>query len=194
MNKDLLQAKDNHLEHILSTYDYFDNLINNHKNVQLLSLKKCINHLITVMQPLLQNNNILIFNQCPEFHIKMCESEIMLVLLNILNNSFYELTKYKTLNKRYIFLDVQLKENSSIEIHIKDTRKTIITNAIFEHYSNTTDVKQNEDMRLFLSNKIVHESMNGELKVENCEFVFKNEPLNCTNFIVTLKEANHAEL
>ncbi|MFA7090698.1 MAG: hypothetical protein WC149_02470 [Arcobacteraceae bacterium] len=192
MHKDLFQTKDDHIEHLLCTYNYFDNFINNQKNVQLFHLQTNINTLISMMQPLLHNNSISIYNQCPDYTINVCESEITLVLLNILNNSFYELTKNKTLKKRYIFIEAQLKENSSLEIHIKDTRKTLNPNTIFKDYSNTSEVKQNADMRLFSSYKIVQESLKGELRVEHCDFLFENKKLACTDFIITIKECSHA--
>lgn len=193
MHKDLLQTKDAHMEHLLCTYDYFDNFINNQKNVQLFNLRNTFDTLIAMMQPLLHNNNISIYNECPnEYMLKVCESEITLVLLNILNNSFYELTKNKTLKKKYIFLEAQLKENASFEIHIKDTRESINSNTIFEHYSTTNEVKQNANMRLFSSYKIVQESLKGKLRVENCDCVFEGEKLSCTDFIITLTKCSHA--
>ncbi|MFA7571897.1 MAG: hypothetical protein WCY75_11710 [Sulfurimonadaceae bacterium] len=188
MSKKVCEFKDNsQTKHLLWTFDYFDYFINHQNKTNPFNLKICIDTLIDMIEPLLGNNFITVYNNCQEIYLKEYESEITVALLNILNNSLYELTKNKTHRNRYIFINAYTK-NGFVTIEIKDSRENINTHTILKQFTSTLELKNNPDTRLFFSHKIIQETIKGELYVEKSTQVIKDETLDCVNFIIKIKE------
>jgi hypothetical protein len=188
MSKKVCEFKDNsQTKHLLWTFDYFDYFINHQNKTNPFNLKICIDTLIDMIEPLFGNNFITVYNDCKEIYLKEYESELTVALLNILNNSLYELTKNKTRPNRYIFINAQAK-NGFVYIEIKDNRENINTQTILKQFTSTLELKNNPDTRLFFSHKIIQETIQGELSVEKSTHLLKDEPLACVNFIIKIKE------
>jgi hypothetical protein len=188
MSKKVHEFKDNsQAKHLLWTFDYFDYFINHQKTTQSFNLKNCIDTLIDMIEPLFGNNFITVYNNCQEIYLKEYESELTVALLNILNNSLYELTKNTTRLKRYIVIDTQLKDGF-IYIEIKDSRENINTHTLLKQFTSTLELKNNPDTRLFFSHKIIQETIKGELSVEKSTHILKDETFACVNFIIKIKE------
>lgn len=189
MNKKVYEFKDNsQAKHLLWTFDYFDYFINHQKKTQSFNVKKCVDTLINMIEPLFKDNFITIYNHCQELYLKEYESELTVALLNILNNSLYELTKNTTFHNRYIFINTQSK-NGFIYIQIKDSRENINTNTILKHFTSTLELKNSHDTRLFFSHKIIQESIKGELLVKKTTQLQNNENLSCILFTIKIKES-----
>lgn len=149
---------DYHTKQMNDTFAYFNEFMNKSQSTKSFNLKKCIDNSIDILRPLLQNNHIMVCSSCQNIDVFSCESEMTLALLNILNNSFFELTKNETQKERYIHIESKRSENNSLKITIQDTRKLApaISQTIFEQYDNTYENRNSFDMRLLISKRLLN--------------------------------------
>ena len=103
------------------------------------------------------------------------ETELIQVLINILNNSKDAL---KLLNdEKLIFIDIFM-ENKKAIIEIKDNAGGIdegIMDKVFEPYFTTKHQSQGTGIGLFMCKEIINKHMNGQLNISNQSFEYKNK-------------------
>ena len=133
---------------------------------------------------------ILIENVDRNNTIKTYENELKQVILNILNNS-KDALKNITNSKRYIQINTLNSDNITY-LEFIDNGGGIpkdILNRVFEPYFTTKHKTQGTGLGLYMTHKIVTQSIGGEIDIENCEYTFENIKFDkCTK--VSIKISN----
>ncbi len=130
------------------------------------------------------NHFINIEKNIKDFDLNSYENELNQVLLNILSNSKDAL---KTIDeeKRFIFINTNRK-NDDLIIEIIDTGggiKDDIISRVFEPYFTTKYNSQGTGLGLYMTHKIVTDSMNGNIKIQNTEY---KEYEKCTKVTISI--------
>jgi signal transduction histidine kinase/ABC-type nitrate/sulfonate/bicarbonate transport system substrate-binding protein len=174
---------DNTLDSILNTSRYLSNTIDDfryffkpQKEKEYFYLENCCNKTIDLLDVNFEENNIKVV--CKKENIKIFgyETELIQVLINILNNA-KDALELVDLDDRFIFIDI-LKENSKAVIRIKDNAGGIpenILNKVFEPYFTTKHQAQGTGIGLYMCREIMSKHMNGYIELSNVEYKYKNK-------------------
>ncbi len=137
-------------------------------------------HEITIIENVDKNNTINTY-----------ENELKQVILNILNNS-KDALKNITNSKRYIQINT-LNCDNIIYIEVIDNGGGIaknILNRVFEPYFTTKHKTQGTGLGLYMTHKIITQSIGGEIYIENCEYTFENKKFDkCTKVSIKIKNS-----
>ena len=170
------------LDSILNTSKYLSNTIDDfryffkpQKEKENFYLEKCCRKTIDLINPNFLNKDIQINYKMENIQISGYETELIQVLINILNNSKDAL---KLLNdEKLIFIDIFM-ENKKVIIEIKDNAGGIdegIMDKVFEPYFTTKHQSQGTGIGLFMCKEIINKHMNGQLNISNQSFEYKNK-------------------
>ena len=123
--------------------------------------------------------------------IKICNypNELVQVVINIINNSKDAFLKNDT-RKRCIFIDISESSNQ-IKISIKDNADGINKNyidKIFEQGFTTKEDKKGTGIGLYMSKRLVNESMKGNIEVKNTKYTYKNIEFSGAEFTIVLNK------
>ena len=174
---------DKTLDSILNTSQYLSNTIDDfryffkpQKEKEDFYLEKCCNKTIDLLNANFIENNINVIYRIENIKVNGYETELIQVLINILNNSKDALSFLEN-QDRYIFIDI-LKENNKAIIKIKDNAGGIpsdILNKIFEPYFTTKHQSQGTGIGLYMCQEIIYKHMNGHIDISNTQFEYKNK-------------------
>ena len=135
----------------------------------------CCNKTIDLLQANFVEKNIKIIDNIQDVKVNGYETELIQVLINILNNAKDALESFENEN-RLIFIDIN-KKNKKAFIEIKDNAGGIdplILEKIFEPYFTTKHQTQGTGIGLYMCQEILFKHMNGNINISNCEFEYKN--------------------
>ena len=135
------------------------------------SVLKSIEKPVKMLKPLFEKHGIKLNISGNDFFINGCESEFQQVLLNLLNNARDAHLHNNTTNA-HLNISCEVMDLIGI-ISIDDNAGGIpleLREKIFEPYFTTKAREDGTGIGLYMSRKIIHEKMNGELN-----FVSKNE-------------------
>ncbi|QDM01661.1 ABC transporter substrate-binding protein [Aliarcobacter butzleri] len=181
------------LDFILNTSAYLSDTIDDfryffkpQKDKEIFYLKNCCKRTIDLIKPNFIENNITIIENIEDLKINGYESELIQVLINILNNAkdALLLTKYD----RFIFIDV-IKDNKKALIKIKDNAGGIDANIIakvFEPYFTTKHKHFGTGIGLYMCQEIISKHMDGEIDISNVKFDYKDKQYDGTLVEITL--------
>ena len=127
------------------------------------------------MNPNFLNKDIQINYKMENIQISGYETELIQVLINILNNSKDALELLN--DEKLIFIDIFM-ENKKAIIEIKDNAGGIdeeIMDKVFEPYFTTKHQSQGTGIGLFMCKEIINKHMNGQLNLSNKSFEYKNK-------------------
>ncbi|PUE65603.1 histidine kinase [Arcobacter caeni] len=182
------------LDSILNTSKYLSNTIDDfryffkpQKEKEIFYLEECCRKTIDLMNPNFLNKNIQINYKMENIQISGYETELIQVLINILNNSKDALELLN--DEKLIFIDIFM-ENEKAIIEIKDNAGGIneeIMDKIFEPYFTTKHQSQGTGIGLFMCKEIINKHMNGQMNVSNKSFEYKNEIYKGTLTRITLE-------
>ena len=182
------------LDSILNTSKYLSNTIDDfryffkpQKEKEVFYLEECCRKTIDLMNPNFLNKDIQINYKMENIQISGYETELIQVLINILNNSKDALELLK--DEKLIFIDIFM-ENKKAIIEIKDNAGGIneeIMDKIFEPYFTTKHQSQGTGIGLFMCKEIINKHMNGQMNVSNKSFEYKNEIYKGTLTRITLE-------
>ena len=174
---------DKTLDSVLNTSQYLSNTIDDfryffkpQKEKEIFYLEKCCNKTIDLLRVNLKENNIKLVCNIEHIEILGYETELIQVLINILNNSKDALTSIDS-SERYIFIDI-LKENGKALIKIKDNAGGIskdVLEQIFEPYFTTKHQSQGSGIGLYMCQEIISKHMNGYVSISNVEFKYNDK-------------------
>ncbi|MDZ7819389.1 MAG: ABC transporter substrate-binding protein [Aliarcobacter sp.] len=166
------------LDSVLNTSQYLSNTIDDfryffkpQKEKEKFHIEKCCYKTIELLNANFIENNIKIICKIEDVEIFGYETELIQVLINVLNNSKDALCLLEN-QERLIFIDV-LKDNDKALIKIKDNAGGIpenVLNQIFEPYFTTKHQSQGTGIGLYMCQEILYKHMNGEINISNIEF------------------------
>ena len=185
----------NTLDSILNTSKYLSNTIDDfryffkpQKEKENFYLEKCCKKTIDLMNPNFLNKDIKITYAIENIEVYGYETELIQVLINILNNSKDALELLNE-DEKLIFINIFRKNDEAI-IEIKDNAGGIpenILDKIFEPYFTTKHQTQGTGIGLFMCKEIINKHMNGEINILNEDFEYKNKMYKGTLTQITLK-------
>ena len=201
LNKELDLLTDKQLEdsvklitetttHLSDTIDVFKDFLKDNKEKSLFNLSQNIKNNISLIETMLKENNVKINLDLDEdIYIYNFANEFSQALINIIHNANDALSfKIDDKDSRIIKITTrQLQESVVIEIFDNaggiDTK---IMNKIFEPYFTTKHKFQGTGLGLYMTHKIIQESMKGDISVENHEFTYENKKYTGALFRITL--------
>ena len=176
------------VDYLSNTIDDFKNFIKEDKVSKEFNLKEHVQKDLTILTPMLKNNGIHIESKIDEsIVLNNLENELTQAIVNIVSNAkdaFIE----NSISDRIIFISAQKSEEKVI-LSIKDNAGGIpdeVINRIFEPYFTTKHKSQGTGLGLFMTRKIIVQSMNGQLDVQNEPCEYKGEMYKGANFRLTL--------
>ncbi|MEA3499145.1 MAG: GAF domain-containing sensor histidine kinase [Campylobacterota bacterium] len=165
---DTITNKANHLSETINTFRDF---IKEKKELKEVVLQDRIDNSIHIVEATLKDNHIRIINEIDynePIYITVVIGELPQVLINILNNA-KDIMSEKNIIDRWVKIAI-LKTDLTVTITIEDNGGGIpenIIDHIFEPYFTTKHQSQGTGLGLHMSQKIIRESLNGKLYVEN---------------------------
>ena len=160
-------------QYLSKTIDDFRNFFNSNKIKKEFSIKEAFVNCFNLINVQFKNHNIQIIKNIGNHTVYGIQTELVQVLINILNNSRDELIKLDS-QEKLIFIDTKTKDNQVI-ITIKDNAGGIdekILEHLFEPYFTTKHQAQGTGIGLYMSEEIITKHMNGTISIENTTFVY----------------------
>jgi ABC-type nitrate/sulfonate/bicarbonate transport system substrate-binding protein/signal transduction histidine kinase len=155
--------------YLSNTINDFKDFFAQHKIKKEFSFKEMIEKSIYIVKGSLKQNHIeIVVDIEKDFRFKGYESELQQVIVVILNNAKDALIS-RDVNMPRINIDLE-KKNGSFVIRVYDNAggiPTDIQSKIFEPYYTTKYKSKGTGLGLYISKKIIEESMSGELNVFN---------------------------
>jgi len=187
LKKEMNLLKDDELiktvEQIVNTSKYLSQTIDDfryffrpQKDKEIFSLASCIKKCLDLINENFVQNNIKIIYKLEDINVLGYETELIQVLINILNNSKDAFVQ-NNIDKKLIF--ITLKEiNKKVHIEIYDNAlgvSQIILDKVFEPYFTTKYKSSGTGIGLYMSKEIVTRHMDGDIFMDNYEFTYENE-------------------
>jgi len=186
LKKDLNDLDDEFLmktiDSIVNTSKYLSNTIDDfryffkpQKEKEIFYVEECFKRTIDLLGVNFIENNINIIQNFDNVKINGYETELIQVLINILNNSKDALETLK-IEKKLIFIDIK-KNDSKVYIKIRDNAGGIdfdIIEKVFEPYFTTKHQNQGTGIGLYMCQEIIYKHMNGSIEVSNIEYEYEN--------------------
>lgn len=174
------------VEYLSQTIDDFKNFIKNDRKSDVFSTHNVINKALSLSKAVIDRAYIsIVIGQCDNKECIGYESEILQVLLNIINNAKDVLLEIGDEEKRFILIE-SISNKESVTIHIKDSAGGIpekIIDRVFNPYFTTKDDSLGTGLGLYMSKKIVEDSM-GTISVSNDIFDVEEQNYKGAHFVI----------
>ena len=188
---DALKTISETTEHLSNTIDVFKDFLKENKEKSLFNLSQNIMNNISLIDTILNENEIEIdLDLDDSIYIYNFANEFSQAFINILHNASDAIAfKLKKGSLKIIKITTkQLDGHATIEI--ADNACGInseIINKIFEPYFTTKHKFQGTGLGLYMTHKIIQESMKGKINVSNNTFTYKTQECFGALFKITLK-------
>jgi signal transduction histidine kinase len=165
----------NSAQFLSTTIDDFRNFFKQDKELKSFKLCDVIEKTLKLLESNFKTNNITIEILCSDINVVGYDTELIQVMMNILNNAR---DAFKEQNMEYKCINITsevIKNNVHIIIHdnANGIPSKIITK-IFEPYFTTKHQSQGTGIGLYMSYEIITKNMKGKLIVKNEHLKFKN--------------------
>ncbi len=161
-------------QHLSKTINDFRDFFNPNKEKELFSLEKAYKETINLLESKFKNRVIEVIDDIDDVQLCGLKSELIQVIMNILNNA-RDILETKSKDKlRLIFINIYKKDNTAI-LTIKDNGGGIPIDTIdrvFEPYFTTKHKAQGTGIGLYMSMEMVKNHMDGDIKVKNEEYEY----------------------
>ncbi|WP_417333617.1 transporter substrate-binding domain-containing protein [Halarcobacter sp.] len=167
------------------TINDFQNYIKDDKKRVPFIVNDSFEKVLSILDTSFINHNIEVKKEIENIEINSYQNELNQVLLNIFANSKDALKELDKNKEKYIFIKVFKKNNNAI-IEIIDNGggiKKELLEKVFEPYFTTKHKSQGTGLGLYMTHKIITESMKGKIQIENCKHAGFN---NCTKVTISL--------
>ena len=185
---DALKKINSSAQHLSKTIDDFRNFFDPNKSKSKIYLEDVFTKTIDLISAQFSAKDINIIKNIENIELNSYENELIQALINILNNSRDELIKKPIEEEKYIFIDVY-KADNKVNIIIKDNAGGIneeYIDKIFEPYFTTKHKSQGTGIGLYMTEEIIVKHLEGEIFVENKEFVFNDKEYFGASFKIVL--------
>ena len=168
-NMDMIVANAVYLS---ETIDTFRDIIKDKKTIKEVVIQDTLDNVFGILVVSLNNKNITLVKNIVEKPIvkRMVVGELSQVLTNIINNASDAL-KQNQIKDACIIVECK-EDRDSVIISVEDNAGGVpedIIDNIFEPYFTTKHQSQGTGLGLYMSHKIVEESLGGKLYVENTD-------------------------
>ena len=191
---DTLDSIVNSATNLSITIDDFKDFFKPTKEKTNISLSECCNKTLDLLNKKIKNKKIKIIKNFESITIESYESEIIQVLMSIINNSNDAFSN--TVNhERLIFIDILINEEN-ILIKIRDNaggvRRNII-NKIYEPYFTTKVRSESTGIGLFMCEEIITKHMNGKIESVNKKYIYNDIEYKGLETLITLYSENYKQ-
>ncbi len=165
-------------QHLSKTIDDFRNFFSPNKQENMVFAENIINITIDLVSAQFSTKDIKIIKNIENIEFLTYENELIQALINILNNARDELIKLSDTQEKLIFIDIFKNKEDKLEIAIKDNAggiKEEFLDKIFEPYFSTKHKSQGTGIGLYMTEEIIIKHLNGEIFVENKEFIYEGK-------------------
>ncbi|RXJ88331.1 hypothetical protein CRV01_13005 [Arcobacter sp. CECT 8983] len=166
------------------TINDFQNYIKDDKKKVLFYVNDSFEKVLSILNASFINHHIEVKKDIENIEVYGYPNELNQVLLNIFANSKDALKEKESIEK-YIFIKTYKKDNN-VYLEIIDNGggiKKEIIEKVFEPYFTTKHKSQGTGLGLYMTHKIITESMMGKIKIENCKYKTFD---NCTKVTISL--------
>lgn len=170
IQKDMAQIA-NSIERLTSVTDTFRNFLKEKKEIKTIDLKEGLNQALVISGTVIKDNGITLINNInkkEEIIIKTIPNELTEVIINIVNNAIDAINE-NNIQDGLITITLKKEEKFAL-IYIEDNAggvpKNIIDNIFNEYF---TTKSEGTGLGLYMSKKIVTESLKGKLLCQNEE-------------------------
>jgi len=156
------------IKYMSQTIDDFRDFFKKEENKTTFNLNKLIRKTLSLISPVLENNNIRYEISCNNgIEIYSMSGQLQQAILNIVNNSKDELINKKTKNP-YIYINIE-EEQSLIRIDILDNAGGIDNSSLLTKIFNPYFTTKNEGtgIGLFMSKTIIEKNLKGKISASN---------------------------
>lgn len=179
------------VDHLSHTVEDFRCFFNKTHTLTEFNISDTFKKVFTITNSVLKTANIDLIKNLSDIFIVGTESELMQVIINIINNAKDEFLSRNS-HKNLLFINIQ-KDMDTCTIEILDNAGGIsekIKDKIFDSHFSTKKDKEGSGVGLYMSKLIIEEHFNGKLFVENSEYEFESNKYKGAKFniIVPLKE------
>ena len=175
--------------HLSQTIDDFKNFIKDDKEKTVFDLNDIIKKDLTLLEGIIKTShiNIVINKKSDDIIIKGYPNELTQAIVNIITNAKDVLVD-KQIDEKYIFIELE-KINNYGYLRIYDNANGVdddIADKIFEPYFTTKHKSQGTGLGLFMTHRIIKDSMDGEIVVNNLGFTHKEKEYKGACFTIEL--------
>ncbi len=156
------------INYMSKTIDDFRNFAKDNKNKEIVNIKDFIHDSLSLFKAQLDDCHIDFELSGDECKIDIIKNEFRQVVLNLINNAKDELVERNGLNPK---INIKIiEEDESCSIQVIDNAGGIpqdILARVFEPYFTTKEQGKGTGLGLYMSKRIIEESMNGKIIAEN---------------------------
>ncbi len=160
------------------TIEDFRNFIEGKKEKVEFVISSAIDNALSVVDSSISNHSIIIKKDYQDMiFITNFKNEFIQAILNIINNAKDALEDNIVKGERYVFITVKKEEKSAVII-FQDNAGGIpndIITKVFEPYFTTKHQSQGTGLGLYMSYKIINDSMKGSIAVINNQFTYNDQ-------------------
>lgn len=176
-------------QHLSKTIDDFRNFFSPNKIKSNIHLENLFAITFDLISAQFSAKDIKIIKNIENIELYTYENELLQALINILNNARDELIKLPNDEEKFIFIDAFKSGTNKLEITIKDNAggiKEENLEKVFEPYFSTKHKAQGTGIGLYMTEEIITKHLNGQIFVENKEFVYDNKTYFGAQFTIEL--------
>jgi len=149
--------------------DDFKEFFKPERKEQKICIRETISHILELIQPALEHNDIILERDCPDnIHVMGYANEFAQSVMNIINNAKDALQTAEVFPKK---ITIKLEEQEAyIILTIQDNAGGIPhedINRIFDPYFSTKPEKEGMGLGLYISKMVIEEYMGGKITVSN---------------------------
>jgi signal transduction histidine kinase len=172
-----------------NTIEDFRNFVKGTHEKKSFNLYDIIKYSLELLDGTIRKNDINIVLSIPHNEIKLVSfpNELVQVLLNIIANA-KDAMILNEIKKRYLFITIK-EENKKVFIELKDNAggiKEDILPKVFEPYFTTKHKSKGTGIGLYMAYKLITESMNGDIDVENTSYLYEDKEFTGALFKIVL--------
>jgi C4-dicarboxylate-specific signal transduction histidine kinase len=160
-------------EYLSNTIEIFRNFLKQNKEFKAVSIQNSIEESLHILQSTIEKDDIKLINNTKNIDnitIGMIEGELEQVIINIINNA-RDIFVERDISNRTLIVDL-IKKEDKVVVTIEDNAGGIaqdVISKVFEAYFTTKHQSQGTGLGLYMSYRIVTESLNGDIYVKNTD-------------------------
>ncbi len=184
---DVLNKINDTAQYLSETINNFRDFFNPNKEKTIFNLKNTYLKTLNLVNSKFKYLDIEIIENLTDIELNNLDSEIVQVIMNLLNNA-RDILETKKDQEKLIFVDIYQKDNYAI-MEIKDNGGGIsedIINKIFDPYFTTKHQSQGTGIGLYMSHEIMTKHIGGNLLVQNINYEYQSKNYKGAMFTIKL--------